>query len=96
MKKIIKTSTSFDRKIEKLIKKNIYSLESFKSDLKDFFKDESSRKFRKHKITRWKNEIIFSISLWYDLRTLYFFEKKKNDWVIEYVFFDIWSHDEIY
>lgn len=96
MKKIVKISSSFNKKIEELEKKQIYSLEFFKEDLKDFFKDEKNKKFRKHKIQRWKNETIFSISLRYDLRTLYFFEKKKDKEIIEYIFFDIWNHNDVY
>jgi len=95
MEKIVKTSNFFNKKILKLEKKNIYSLKFFESDLKEFFKDEKNKKFRKHKIKRWK-DVIFSITLWPDLRTLYFFEKKKSEWVIEYWFFDIWNHDEVY
>jgi len=95
MVKIVKTSNFFNKKISKLEKKNIYSFEVFEKDLRDFFKDEKNKKFRKHKIERWK-DVIFSISLWSDLRTLYFFEKKKDEWVVEYWFFDIWNHNEVY
>ncbi len=52
MEKIVKTSNFFNKKILKLEKKNIYSLKFFESDLKEFFKDEKNKKFRKHKIKR--------------------------------------------
>jgi len=94
MKKIDATK-SFLKKLEKLEKKNIYSLSSFKSDIKLFFDDELNPKFRRHKIG-WYKKDVFSITLWYDLRALYFFYKQKISWEIEYLFFDIWTHDEIY
>jgi hypothetical protein len=52
MVKIVKTSNFFNKKISKLEKKNIYSFEVFEKDLRDFFKDEKNKKFRKHKIER--------------------------------------------
>jgi mRNA-degrading endonuclease YafQ of YafQ-DinJ toxin-antitoxin module len=49
MKKISVTK-SFLTKLNKLEKKNIYSLFSFKNDIKIFLKNELNLKFRKHKL----------------------------------------------
>ena len=94
MKKINVTN-SFLKKLNKLEKKNIYSLITFKKDIEVFLKNELNTKFRKHKLN-WFKENIFSISLWYDLRALYFFIKEEENWDIEYLFFDIWDHDDVY
>ncbi len=94
MKKINATN-SFLKKIEKLQKKNIYSLETFKTDVKLFLQNELNSKFRKHKLS-WYKDDVFSITLWYDLRALYFLVKQKENWDIEYLFFDIWDHDDVY
>lgn len=93
--KNINATKSFLKKLEKLEKKQIYSLDQFNIDLKLFLWDELNPKFRKHKLS-WYSKDIFSISLWYDLRAVYFFINKKQDWDIEYLFFDIWTHDEVY
>lgn len=94
MKKINATN-NFLKKIDKLEKKNIYSLIAFKSDITLFLSNELNPKFRKHKLS-WFKEDVFSISLWYDLRALYFFIKESKNWDIEYLFFDIWDHDDVY
>lgn len=88
------TTESFNKKIQKLERKNSYSFDKFDKDIDFFLENENNTKFRKNKLS-WKKDI-FSISLWYDLRALYFFVRKKEDWLIEYVFFDIWNHDEVY
>jgi mRNA-degrading endonuclease YafQ of YafQ-DinJ toxin-antitoxin module len=49
MKKINATN-SFLKKLEKLEKKNVYSIEEFKKDIDLFLKDELNPKFRKHKL----------------------------------------------
>lgn len=96
MKKvIIATTKSFDKKVSKLFNKDIYSFSKFDKDIELFLENELNPKFRKHKLN-WFKENIFSITLWYDLRALYFFINKKSEWEIEYLFFDIWTHDEIY
>jgi len=94
MKKINATN-SFLKKIDKLEKKNIYSLLSFKKDVELFLQNELNPKFRKHKLNGFKEDV-YSISLWYDLRALYFFIRQKEKEEIKYLFFDIWDHDEIY
>lgn len=96
MKKIIvNTTKSFEKKIYKLEKKNIYSFSQFDENIDLFLENELNPKFRKHKLS-WFKEDIFSITLWYDLRALYFFVNKKENWDIEYLFFDIWNHNEVY
>jgi len=73
-----------------------YSSSQFDIDVKEFLLDEKNKRFGKHPITVWKGKKVFAIILWYDLRTLYFFVRIKEDEVIEYVFFDIWDHDAVY
>ncbi len=94
MKKINVTKT-FLTKLDKLEKKKIYSLSSFKNDIKIFLQNELSPKFRKHKLN-WYSKDVYSITLWYNLRALYFFINKKENWEIEYLFFDIWDHNKVY
>ena len=94
MKKIDATN-SFLKKLDKLEKKNIYSLSNFKKDIELFLQNELNTKFRKHKLN-WYNQDVYSISLLYNLRALYFFINKKENSEIEYLFFDIWDHNEIY
>jgi mRNA-degrading endonuclease YafQ of YafQ-DinJ toxin-antitoxin module len=94
MKKINATN-SFLKKLEKLEKKNVYSIEEFKKDIDLFLKDELNPKFRKHKLN-WFDKDVFSVSLWYDLRALYFFVKEDKKGNLEYLFFDIANHDEVY
>lgn len=94
--KILITLAGFNTKLSKLKKKNLYSEDEFKKDFELFLTDEKNKKFRKHKITRWKQDTVFSITLKPDLRALYFFIRKKDDSTIEYVFFDIGSHDDVY
>ena len=91
--KVIMTE-SFNKKITKLEWKNIYSFEKFDRDINFFIENENNSKWRKHKLSWLKDT--FSISLGYDLRALYFYIKNKKDWIIEYVFFDIWDRDEVY
>lgn len=95
MSKIWRYDKIFKKKIDKLEKKNIYSYKKFSDDIVSFLENETNPKFRKHKLS-WFKEDIFSISLWYDLRALYFFVRKNIDWNIEYLFFDIWDHSEVY
>ena len=94
MKKVNATK-SFLKKLEKLEQKNIYSKDEFKEHIELFLKNETNPKFRKHKLS-WYKKDVFSITLWYDLRALYFFIREYKDWDIEYLFFDIWDHDEVY
>lgn len=61
MKKINATN-SFLKKIDKLEKKNIYSLLSFKKDVELFLQNELNPKFRKHKLNGFKEDV-YSISL---------------------------------
>lgn len=93
--KRIDATNSFLRKLDKLEKKNIYSLLAFKKDVELFLENELNPKFKKHKLN-WFKENVYSISLWYDLRALYFFIRQKENLELEYLFFDIWNHDEIY
>lgn len=96
MKKVnVITTKSFDKKILKLEKKNIYSFQKFDNNIDLFLENELNPKFRKHKLSGYKEDI-FSITLWYDLRALYFFIKETQNWDIEYLFFDIGDHDEVY
>lgn len=95
MKKIkILTTEVFNKKIIKLEKKYIYSFEKFDRDIDLFLSNELNSKFRKHKLSWFKD--VFSISLAYDLRALYFYVKKWEEGNIEYVFFDIGNHNEVY
>ena len=95
MWKIWRYSKGFKRKIDKLNNKYIYSFEKFEKDVVDFLQNEINTKFRKHKLS-WFKEDVFSITLWYDLRALYFFINENKNWDIEYLFFDIWDHDDVY
>lgn len=94
MSKIWKYNRSFKKSIKKLEKQNKYTFHLFKKDVETFLKDELNSKFRKHKLSGFDN--VFSITLWYDLRALYFFIRKKDNGDIEYLFFDIWDHDDVY
>ncbi len=94
IKKIWRKTTKLQRSLDKLEKKWIYSHVDFEKDIVSFLEDECNNRFRKHSIdVKWWK--VWSITLWYDLRTLYFLEKKVLD-VVEYIFFDIWTHDDIY
>lgn len=95
MGKIWRYNKSFKRKIDKLEIKNIYSYDDFERDVVEFLKNELNPKFRRHKLS-WFKDDIFSISLWYDLRALYFFVNETKSWDIEYLFFDIWDHNDVY
>lgn len=74
------TTGSFNKKIHKLERKKSYSFDKFDKDIDFFLENESNTKFRKYKLS-WTKDI-FSISLWYDLRALYFFVRKKALFVL--------------
>ena len=77
--KIWRKTTWFERKLHKLEKKWLYSIQQFEIDVVEFLLDEKNTKFRKHDIVLSANKKVFSITLWYDLRALYFFcENRKR------------------
>lgn len=93
--KIITTTQWFDRQIKKLSKKWLYTEEEFIKDIKLYVQNENEKTRRKHKINLWWNKIIWSISLDDDLRTFYF-HIHETSIQVEYVFFKIGNHDDVY
>jgi len=87
---LFETNSKFKRKLKKLKNnKNIIS------KILLFCENPSNQKFKKHKLN-WFKEDIYSIKLWYDLSALYFTKKEDKHGNISYVFFDIWTHNEVY
>ena len=90
IRKPLITTSTFNKKLEKLEKFHLYSWNIFYEDIKDFFKDERTSRFRKHEIKHWISQVkIFLISLWYDLRSFYYEEAKVSNDEIEYISFNI-------
>ena len=96
MQKIIKITSKFEKAIARLDKKWIYNESIFIENILEFFANEENPKFRKHKININNTDTIRSISIGYDLRTLYYRVIKLPNDNVEYIFFDIWNHNDIY
>jgi mRNA-degrading endonuclease YafQ of YafQ-DinJ toxin-antitoxin module len=93
-KKIWRKTSRIERILTDLEKEWKYSKEQFSADVNDFLNNENDKRYGKHGIViKWGK--VWSIILWYDLRTLYFLVE-EHKWIIEYVFFDIGNHDDVY
>ena len=96
MKKTVRVTTSFQKILKKLTKQWIYTESKFITAIRLYLEDETNPSFRKHKIKTSQSDEVRSISLWYDLRTLYYKEIIVSNEEVAYIFFDIGTHDDIY
>ncbi len=83
-------SSSFKRAFKKRIKGNSVLEAKFWKKLSRFTADPFERSLKTHKLSG-KLEELWSFSVDYDLRVLFYFVDEENA-----IFVDIGSHDEVY
>ncbi len=83
-------SSSFKRAFKKRIKRNKELEEIFLKKLEKFIENPFAKELRTHKLTG-KLEDLWSFSLGYDLRVIFFFAEDNK-----VVLIDIGTHEEVY
>jgi len=83
-------SSSFKRVFKKKIKRNKELEEIFWKKLEKFIKDPFTKELKTHKLTG-RLQGLWSFSLEYDLRVIFFFAEDNK-----VVLVDIGSHEEVY
>ena len=87
----IAPSSSFQRAFKKRIKGNPIKENAFYKNIDLFIDDPFNPKLKTHKLTG-KFKDLWSFSIDYDLRIIFFFEKNQS----KAVFVDFGKHDEVY
>jgi len=83
-------SSSFKRAFKKKIKRNKDLQEIFWKKLEKFIEDPFAKELKTHKLTG-RLQDLWSFSLGYDLRVIFFFAENKK-----VVLVDIGTHEEVY
>lgn len=83
-------SSSFKRAFKKRVKGRIESENKFWSCIGIFIRNPFDKRLKTHKLSG-KLKDLWSFTVEYDLRVIFFFTKDRN-----VVFIDIGNHDEVY